>query len=159
MAKLKIPCVFVLRVHACSSWKHHLENTAWFASWPEFLKRIPSRGREHVDTHSRRGSAVVFKMDFDQIDVFLSQFIPWLEPNCFFTIFYPNVMLIKSLCGNLDMCVNFYAFTYSQLRILFADRDRKQNKSCFSVTLGHSFSFRAKSISVPDRAIECGWYI
>ena len=83
---------------------------------------------------------------------------PLVRAELFFTIFYPNVMLIKSLCGNLDMCVNLYAFTYSQLRILFADHDRKWNKSCFSVTLAQSFSFRAKSISVPDRAIECGWY-
>ena len=50
---------------------------------------------------------------------------PLVSAELFFTILYPNVMLIKSLCSNLDMCVNLYASTYSQLRILFADRDRK----------------------------------
>ena len=159
MAKLKIPCVFVLRVHACSSWKLHLENTAWFAcSWPEFLKKI-SISRTRTCGHAFTARKCSCDQDGFRSDwrCLLSVY-PLVRAELFFTILYPNAILIKSFCSNLDMCVNFYALTYSQLRILFADRDRKWNKSCFSVTLEQSFSFRVKSISVPDRAIECGWY-
>jgi len=159
MAKLKIPCVFVLRVHVCSSWKLHLENTAWFAcSWPEFLEKI-SILRKRTCGHAFKARKCSCVQDAFQSDRrCLLPVNPLVRAELFFTILYPNVILIKSLCGNLDMSVNFYASTYSQLRILFAYHDRKWNKSCFSVTLERSFSFRAKSISVPDRAIECGWY-
>ena len=52
-------------------------------------------------------------MDFVRIRVVLSQLQLRIKQS--FSIRYPNVV-IKSLCGNRDICLNYYADTYFRSR-------------------------------------------
>jgi len=62
-----------------------------------------------------------------------------------FAICY-SIIVIKSLCDNLDVCLNYHANTYFQSRNfvrVISNRDRKREmlfKSRFSVTLRNSFA-------------------
>jgi len=77
-----------------------------------------------------------------------------------FTIRYPNVV-IKSLCGNLDICLNYHDNAYfkswnSVCVISVTGRDRRWEmfKSCFSVTLLNSLTDFATEIhSVAEKQI------
>ena len=62
-------------------------------------------------------------------ELFSLNFNSFVRAEQSFAICYPNVV-IESLCGNLDICLNYYANAYFQsqnsVRVLsVADRDRK----------------------------------
>jgi len=95
-------------------------------------------GREYPNSRSRWGNAVEFRMDQSYP---LPTLTRRLELND--TMRYLNIV-IKPLCGDLDICLNYYFRSRNSVRVSsVADRDRKWNMlfgSRFSVTLLHNLA-------------------
>jgi len=118
-------------------------------------KFVKNFGREHANARSRWEIAVEFRMDFNRSELSSLNFNSSVRAEQSIAIRYPNVV-IKSLCGNLDIYLNYYAYSYFRSRnyvrvLLVADRDWKWKmlfKSCFSVALLNSFlDFCRKKLS------------
>jgi len=75
--------------------------------------------REHANTGGILIASELFSLDLNSL----------VRAEQSFMIRYPNVVM-KSFCGNLDICLNLYPSAYLQLRsyvrvLSVADRDRK----------------------------------
>jgi len=151
MADLLVICIgqvhFVLHSHQI--WSVSLGAFVW--SRPKFKKIFWTWSREHMvgwgEEAELSSGGILITSELSSLNFHSSV---WAEQS--FAMRYPNIV-IKSLCGNLGICVNNYANAYFQSRnsarvLSVADHDRKSFYIALSGRAVGQFSNRVLSVQV-----------